>query len=247
MKAKKILIVFIIIMSLSLVLQINKVQAALQANEDNPAKKARNTWMTEVRQMESLGGTLGLKETQNADLTSSSGSNNLDIHMQKNTEYGAMALLSASAYGKPTKIENGETTTGNETGVVIPYNNEWTAAQYTDFANVLGLPKGAQRYWDSYNLKDATNKAGDALLETRGWHSTKNAYAYDQQQFSGYYNHYKPGGIIRNMNGIFGFNNNSGLWMNNPWHLSSNQDKMQRVDLTWNYPTRAVIVNGEGI
>ena len=130
MKSKKIIIILMLIISFSLIFQINTVQAALQSNENAGVTKNRDTWMTEIRQMEILGGSLGLEETQNTDLTFIGESNKLDIHMQKNTEYGAMALLSASAYGKPDKIDDGDTTTGNETGVVMPYNPEWTAAQY---------------------------------------------------------------------------------------------------------------------
>lgn len=239
MKAKKILIVLIIVMSFSLVLQINKVQAALQSNGDAPANKDRNTWMTEVRQMEILGGTLGLKETQNADLTSSSGSNNLDIHMQKNTEYGAMALLSASAYGKPTKIEDGETTTGNETGVVIPYNEEWTAAQYTDH---IGVTSYADRYINYYNLGELNKKRGDALLETRGRHSTVYFYAHGQRHPTYWDFYYKPGGIVRK-SGIFGFNNS--LYAKASYNQQTLGDSTANPANKW--ATRAVIINGEGI
>ena len=50
---------------------------------------------------------------------------NLDIHMEKNTEYGAMAILSASAYGNQNVIGDGETTTGNKSGVYMKLNKEW--------------------------------------------------------------------------------------------------------------------------
>lgn len=249
MKAKKILIVLMIIMSFSLILQINKVQAALQANGDEPAKKARNTWMTEVRQMEALGGTLGLKETQNADLTSSSGSNNLDIHMQKNTEYGAMALLSASAYGKTTKIENGETTTGNETGVVIPYNSEWVAAQYTDYN---GRTSYAERYINYYVANDNEKKRGDATLETQGWHNSKYRYVTYWIQWNGntgfiYTGGRTPYGLVRNIEsgGIFGFCNRDiyGKFWNGTVEQVAHD--LGKIENTWT--SRAVIVNGEGV
>lgn len=38
---------------------------------------------------------MGLDETFNADLTSKE-SNNIDVHMMRSTEYGAIAILSAS-------------------------------------------------------------------------------------------------------------------------------------------------------
>ena len=78
--------------------------------------------MINVRKMEELGGTMGLSETLNDNLTSSSTSNNIDVHMEKNTEYGALAILSASSYGNPNKVEDGNTTTGNVTGVVMKIN-----------------------------------------------------------------------------------------------------------------------------
>ena len=108
MKSKKIIIILMLIISFSLIFQINTVQAALQSNENAGVTKNRDTWMKEIRKMETSGESLGLEETQNENLTFKEKSNKLDIHMQKNTEYGAMALLSASAYGNPEKIGNGK-------------------------------------------------------------------------------------------------------------------------------------------
>lgn len=248
MKVKKILIVLIILIMISFTVQINIVEAALQSNGDTVAKKNRDTWMTQVRTMESLGGTLGLTETQNADLTSSSGSNSLDIHMQKNTEYGAMALLSASSYGNPNKIENGETTTGNETGVVIPYNKEWTAAQYTDLWN----KNVAERYINYYHTgygnpsKKIEERSGDAMLETQGWHGTTYFYAYLQGLGGGSYLLHAPYGLVRNIgDGIFGYNNSGGATGN----LTSVHNSMgdRTANISNSYTSRAVIINGEGI
>ena len=246
MNIKKIFISLIIIISISLITQINPVQAALQANGDTIATKDRNTWMIEVRKMESLGGTLGLTETQNADLTSSSGSNKLDIHMQKNTEYGAMALLSASAYGKPTKVENGETTTGNETGVIISYNKEWTAAQYTEHISGTSY---ADRYINYYNLGSSNKKRGDALLETAGWHSTTYVYYSNGLCPGTAGTRAKPAGVVRNCNnGIFSFNNALGYyyWEYGGW-INANVPQDRTASLHLPYTTRAVIINGEGI
>lgn len=230
MRLKKILIIFMIICSFSILLQVNKVQAALQSSGDTPTTKDRNTWMVQVRSMESLGGTLGLSETQNEDLTSSSGSNNLDIHMQKNTEYGAMALLSASAYGNSVKVEDGATTTGNETGVVIRHVYEWTAAQFTDY---YGKTSYADRYINYYVAKDYETKIGDALIETQKWHNTTGFYyAYSSpNQFNA------PGGLLRGKDGIFAFYN---VHRNN-----SGSDDDAAVSKVWT--SRAVIINGDGI
>ncbi len=183
MKSKKIIIILMLIIIFSLIFQINTVQAALQSNENTGVTKNRDTWMTEIRKMETLGESLGLTETQKEDLTFTGESNELDIHMQKNTEYGAMALLSASAYGNPDKIKDGDTTTGNETGVVMPYKAEWTAAQYTDH---IGGTNYASRYINYYTVRDgATEKNGDALLETKGWHGSSYTYYYFNYQYPG--------------------------------------------------------------
>ena len=60
--------------------------AALQSNGGASATKDVNGWITGIRQMQASGGTLGLTDTINGtNLTS--GNKNLDIHMQKNTEF----------------------------------------------------------------------------------------------------------------------------------------------------------------
>ena len=48
----------------------------------------------------------------------------------RSTEYGAIAILSASGYGNPQTLQNSavKTTTGNKTGVYFTGNNwEWVA------------------------------------------------------------------------------------------------------------------------
>ena len=163
------LILIISVFTLVLTLGTTFSKAALQANGNTPAQKDLGTWMSSIRDMEATGGTLGLSETKNSDLTSTN-SNNLDCHMEKNSEYGAMAILSASSYGKQTPVANGETTTGNKSGVVINLNAEWVAAgMISGLANYNGA---APRYKDLYSVSLQTKKNGDALLETSGWHSS---------------------------------------------------------------------------
>lgn len=119
-------IMLLLVLSILILSSKQAAQAVLQSNGSASSAKTIDQWMLQIRQMESPGGALGLNETVNqTGLTSTTGSNNLDIHMQKNTEYGAMVLLSASSYGKPDKVNNGETTTGNKTGVVMKQINEW--------------------------------------------------------------------------------------------------------------------------
>ena len=154
-------------------------KAVLQSNGNDGATYNLNDWMVNVRKMEELGGAMGLSETLNSNLTSSSSSNGIDVHMQKNTEYGALAILSASSYGNPNKINDGETTTGNATGVVMKFNSEWVVAGnlsgVSNCANAVGRYKNyyENKWTDSngyYLIYSAKN--GDAISETKGWHGS---------------------------------------------------------------------------
>ncbi len=157
-----------------------KANAALQANGNASIQNTIAYWIENVRKMEEAGGTLGLTdkinttidENTNTYLTSVS-SNNLDIHMQKNSEYGAMAILSASAYGNQNVIGDGETTTGNKSGVYMKLNKEWVSAgTISELPNYL---HANAKYKDIYTTTQ-TSKPGDALLETYrpdgyNWHN----------------------------------------------------------------------------
>ena len=154
-------------------------KAALQANSATHATGKTATgasWIQSIREMEKSGQTMGLNETINADLTPAS-SNNIDVHMMRTTEYGAMAILSASGFGWSGKLADApvKSTTGNVTGVYVPGNRwEWTAG----VCSAATVGKDA-RYYDLYKINDQTSaKVGDALgLDTyttnpgcSGWH-----------------------------------------------------------------------------
>ena len=176
------LILIISVFTLVLTLGTTFSKAALQANGNTPAQKDLGTWMSSIRDMEATGGTLGLSETKGSDLLSTNGSNNLDAHMEKNSEYGAMAILSASSYGNQNKVASGETTTGNKSGVVINLNKEWVAAgTVSSCANYAGANP---RYKDVYTTAQ-TRKNGDALLETSGWHSSGESAWFIRNGYSG--------------------------------------------------------------
>ena len=147
------MIIFMIMMVGIFVLS-TKVEAALQANGGTPLTANQNDWISAVRQMQATGGTLGLTDTINTNLTSSN--KNMDIHMQKNTEYGAMAILSASAYGNPNKITDGQTTTGNASGIQIKLNEEWVAAG-PNITQVGKMKNAAARYWNNYGTGNGSN------------------------------------------------------------------------------------------
>lgn len=187
MKSKeKILSLISSVTLLSILLMPVKTHAALQANGSGASQKTINDWLSSVREMEAQGGTLGL--TGSSSLTEVAGSdgkvansNNLDIHMEKNTEYGAMAILSASNYGKSTPVHetaNGlQTTTGNKSGVYITLNKEWVSAVPENLGTGnAGLPienfkKAVGKYKNIYPLGYVA-KAGDAITETKNWHTT---------------------------------------------------------------------------
>ena len=179
-KTKTFLTILLISLA-SMIIMPNVSNAALQSNGGTPATKNVDQWMLQIRQMQSAGGTLGLTDTINATgLTSEN--TNLDIHMEKNTEFGAMAILSASSYGKPDKVNTGETTTGNKTGVVINLNKEWVAAgtisSSTTYRQAVGRYKNA--YTTSY-----VAKVGDAINETNGWHGSSASTWLNSDNYSG--------------------------------------------------------------
>ena len=245
---KIIMKIFIICALLSIFSFCNVKAAALQSNTNTPITKNRNTWINDVRKMEGLNGTLGLEETQNSDLTptAESGSNNLDIHMQKNTEYGAMVLLSASNYGKSGKINSGETTTGNKTGLVIPYNYEWTAAHYPDY---YALPAVDGRYIDNYGTASENNrKNGDASAETQNWHGSTYVYQVSRYEVhnGGSTGYWRPGGVVRcGSTGVFAFHNRANYGTVGSFDVISTANDVALPSNS--YTSRAVIVNGQGI
>lgn len=179
MKKQKIIIMLLTIV-MALCILMPSSNAALQSNGSAGTTQLLNDWIINIRKMESTGGTLGLTETLNSNLTSSSGSNNLDIHMEKNTEYGAIAILSASNYGNPNKIASGGTTTGNETGIVMNLNKELVAAGNNSYYSydegfllyVPNMKNAANKYKNIYNYSTTISPTmkGDALAETNGWH-----------------------------------------------------------------------------
>lgn len=205
--------------------------AALQANGKSTKTDLMNNWLLNIRKMEATGGTLGLSDTINTtNLTSSaSESNNLDIHMELNTEYGAMAILSASSYGNPNKINSGETTTGNKSGVYINLNKEWVAAAGKSVANgsVPNFANANSKYKNIYDKDSYVTKRGDALVETKGWHGSNSSEWLDGNGESGF---------VRAASGsVFSYNGVRGNW--NGYAI-----------LTKSYnATRAVVVIGNGL
>ncbi len=171
MKSKKYLMIIVLVVAM-LLLGANDSHAVLQANgTKNTTFYNWPSWMLRIRQMESLGGTLGLTETINTTtLLPTSESNNLDIHMEKNTEYGAIAILSASSYGNPNKINDGQTTTGNKTGIVMDVVSNYGLYTASVGDGKLYAREINTKYYNDY--KNGKFKIGDAVRETNGWHGS---------------------------------------------------------------------------
>lgn len=176
--------------------------AALQANPNTQYTKTGTlaNWMKNFRQMETAGGAMGLNETLNSDLTSTE-SNGIDVHMMKTTEYGAIAILSASGYGNQSNEKNITTTTGNSTGVILDTSKwEWTAGGTNSVSGVNS------RYFDKYTTSNASAKIGDAL----GKSSTTNPGCADwhSASYSTWVADYNPC-FRRGSGGIFSFSHDS--------------------------------------
>ena len=196
----KLLVLAIMLVTMTL-MPVGQVKAALQANPNTQYSKRLLSvnWIKEFRQMETAGGAMGLNETLNTDLTSSSGSNGIDVHMMRTTEYGAIAILSASGYGNPSNAKAITSTTGNETGIILNTNNyEWTAGglQGSIFSGVNS------RYFDTYTGNQSSARAGDALGTSTtpnpgaaGWHSASGSnWVYSSYPY-----------FVRGCGGIFSF------------------------------------------
>ena len=233
MKVKnKILTVMVFGTILSGLIIPNKANAALQSNGGTPVKKYASEWILQIRQMQELGGTLG--RTDSVDKTNlTSNATDLDIHMEKNTEYGAMVILSASAYGNPNKIEDGGTTTGNSTGIVFNLSNERVAAKRNVKTNYMAFDNASPRYINNYSNE---SKVGDALIETKGWHGSTN-YLWFNNDLSGLLR-----GIKESVFSYFGGYSNEKL---NGVYIPAGLDNSGNYKTNWS--SRAAIVVGTGL
>lgn len=269
MRLKKQMITVGIMITLCLVLLPNDTRAALQANGKDPAYKSLEGWMTEIRQMQAAGGALGLTDTINfnannydstkAETCNLIGSNtNLDIHMEKNTEYGAMAILSASSYGNQNQIGDGETTTGNKTGVVMKLNSEWTAASRESMDSSY-FYNSAKRYKNTYpNVSISQGdymlywsedgaKVGDALFgdeaNMANWYDGGTSRWFRWCTFQAN-DSYARGGLVRAIDGnIFTYDGDSWDFFRVPKIYTA----IGRANISQGHPTRAVVVVGSGI
>ena len=182
MKKKKILKQILSILLIALMLLIinsEEVNATLQANLNTHYTKINlpESWIKSFREMEKPGQAMGLSEELEEDLTSKDNiSNNIDVHMMKSTEYGAIAILSASGYGNPSNEQAITSTTGNETGVMLSTGNWEYVAGGLENSIFSGVNS---KYFDTYSETQESARVGDALGNNKTnnpgcarWHSS---------------------------------------------------------------------------
>ena len=245
---KKCFISIILIFTIFLVFSTNSTNAVFQIKPMTSGQGKVDTignWILNLRKMEETGGGLGLDDTINTnDLTSNlDTSNNLDIHMQKNTEYGATAILSASAYGNPSPIEDGQTTTGNKSGVYIFLNSELVSAG--TLSVVENYANAHSKYKNIYTSDiNAYSYVGDASKETSGWHGGATTWIsntcyhnfFYESPYSNTYPQYIHGTLLRARDSIFGF---YGLYA---YQAPYNRSGFGEAFFAKSHPSRPIIV-----
>lgn len=200
LKNKKYYLLILSLMLITLIILPQKAYAALQSNPsthyNNSYQKNPSAWMKAIRYMEAANNAMGLTESFNSDLTTKQGtpSNNIDVHMMRNTEYGAIAILAVSGYGNPTTMYGTKTTTGNVTGVYYytTSDHDYDHREYVAGGLSERIFGGTNtRYYDVYSASNGAVKKGDAMdLMWQGangsrWISTD--YPYFCRNHGGYF------------------------------------------------------------
>ena len=221
-KALKILVIlFAIILIMAMLMPTAFAASNLQSNPTTGSslqKKYASEWMIPIRNMEQGYANSGASEELNADATSKT-SNDIDVHMMKTTEYGAMAILSASEYGIGNKVtttaqgNNSGSLTGNKTGVIIDTKVwECTASTAGDDFTVSDK-KINEIYYNKYSVSEESARGGDALIDCMEWHNSA----------AGKWPQRSNGGILRGNGGLFSFGNYGygGYYYYSPNHAGS--------------------------
>lgn len=152
-----------------------------------------NEMFTRGRRVEQEGEALGLTAVVD-QFGNEPISNNIDVHMMKNTEWGAVAYLAQSIYGKGTTnsiVSSGSYTGGTNTptgylgytnrsttqnayGVYGMVNDYYTyvAAHHASYntSYMLTLFNARVRYKDVYTTVDMSDIPGGATSETYDWY-----------------------------------------------------------------------------
>ena len=186
-------IFFVVIVALTI-----SSEAAYQSrpNFSSLVNTTTNSFFENIRKMESADGPMGLNaefKVTDTVVTETSSSNNIDVHMIKNSEWGAAVLLAASGYGAGRDDDAGTWTTGpnNYTGIYGMGNSNWEyTASYCQkggsntttsqtYRSLLHSYQGS-KYVDQYVNKNDQATAdydsftvikGDAIIDTMNLHS----------------------------------------------------------------------------
>ena len=130
-----------------------------------------------ARQMETSTGPMGLNATIDANGNETSESNNIDVHLIKNTEWGTAAMLAVSNYGGITNATANATTTGNASGINQMNSGFEYVAGMWDKSNTYNsvLYNADEKYWDKYLTSNGYIN-GDGTIETKQWKGASSAY-----------------------------------------------------------------------
>ena len=201
-------------------------EAAYQSrpNFSSLVNTTTNSFFENIRKMESADGPMGLNAeftVSDTEVKETSASNNIDVHMIKNSEWGAAVLLASSGYGAGRDDDAGTWTTGpnNYTGIYGMGNSNWeytasycqkggsTTTGSTNYRSLLHSYQGT-KYVDQYVNKNNQATAdydsftvikGDAIIDVMNLHSgSKNLVTSDVPVF------------IRGYNGVFAFGGSHG-------------------------------------
>lgn len=172
-----------------------------------------------------------LSKNMNSSLNIYGFDSNINTHLIKNTEWGAVAYLSHSIYGSDIttnekeetgynyKVNTNTSTTGNvygiyDTGsiyyemVMGNYNND-PGNDYDNQSGFVGLNGSVEWpnsiYYDLYNgITSKSRILGDATGEIEGWFNTSNNFINGTNPF------FIRGGNSSKINSIFSYSNYSG-------------------------------------
>ena len=124
---KKIIVSFVILLVVSLIMPMFS-QAAYQVRPNFNAlvNTTAPDFFYNIRLMETSEGPMGLNMSKDNIYTGGDG-NNIDVHMMKNTEWGAAAMLSLSGYGAGSQanVNSSGYSSGNYTGIYGMSNGNW--------------------------------------------------------------------------------------------------------------------------
>lgn len=189
----------ILIMLVIIGLNLGGVQASYQSSADvSPVKSSFGTWTnkkTGIKGMSTASGAIGATDA-------------INVHLQKNTEYGAMLIFAVSDYGKQGNGTSGSdwisssdyglaTTTGNVSGIyqIGTAYEDVAAGDASSEALAYYLYIVDSRERDSYSATKKSYIAGDAMNiykwqggDAIGWLMTNNAdtryYRFSRKGFS---------------------------------------------------------------